>query len=323
MMDRASPEEASLPAPVAAIGTGRYETCAALADGTVVCWGEGTSGQLGDGSATDSAVPVLADGLTSAVEVAPAAVHVCARLGNGTVWCWGAGGSGRLGRGSTMPSNVPVQSMVVGATKLVSGGSTSCVILGDGTARCWGFNGSGGIGDNTTTDALAPVEPIGLGPVRAIMPRDVATCAVQTSGDVYCWGDNAYGQLGIGTTGGRKLVPNPVTTGSSTLGGADEVGLGIEHGCARLGGEVWCWGGNNRGQLGDGDVGPGRATAARVAGLPPVTRLAVGAYTTCALDESDGVWCWGAGDNGELGDGSTTQMRPIPTRSFTASCESN
>ncbi|NVB76852.1 MAG: RCC1 repeat-containing protein, partial [Kofleriaceae bacterium] len=178
-----------------------------------------------------------------------------------------------------------------------------------------------GVGDNTTLDALSPVEPVGLGAVRSITPRDAATCAVQTTGDVYCWGDNAYGQLGIGTIGGMALTSTRVTTASGFLGGADEVGLGIEHGCARLGSEVWCWGSNTVGQLGTGTVDAGRPIAARVAGLLAVTRLAVGAYTTCAIDAGDNVYCWGAGDNGELGNGTKNATQAQPALSFTAACD--
>jgi alpha-tubulin suppressor-like RCC1 family protein len=319
MMDRAAPTPVALPARTVSANGGRFDTCVALETGTVKCWGEGTSGQLGNGDNVSSATPVDVVGLTGAVEVAVAAVHACARLGNGTVWCWGEGGSGRLGTGDTMSSLVPVQvSGLTTAKHVVAGGSTTCAILDDDTVRCWGFNQQGGVGNNTTTDVLSPDEPIGLGTVRSIATRDVTTCGVTSGRAVMCWGGNGQGQVGTGTVGGIERVPVPVQTASGDLVGADEVGMGIEHGCARLGTEVWCWGRNDSGQLGDGGTGAGRPYAAPVVGLPPVEQLAIGAYTSCAVDTGRGVWCWGLGMNGELGGGTIIAAQPSPAQSFDA-----
>ncbi|MGE5186499.1 MAG: hypothetical protein ACM31C_30795, partial [Acidobacteriota bacterium] len=118
-------------------------------------------------------------------------------------------------------------------------------------------------------------------------------------------------------TGGNLLVPTAVLvgpTGSAQLTGADEVGQGIDFGCARLGTDVWCWGENTLGQLGDGTIGAGQPWATRVTGLPPVVQIGVAAYTTCALDTSNQVWCWGDGTHGELADGRTMVTAPSPVR---------
>ncbi len=319
MVDRPSPTRITLADRVVSASAGRYETCAALASGSAWCWGEGDSGQLGDGASATTATPVEVATLTNVVEVAAAAIHACARLASGDVWCWGAGGSGRLGTGSTMSSPVPVKTTAVAnAVRLVTGGSTTCAILADETLRCWGYNQSGGVGDGTTVDVTTPVEPMVIGAVSWVTMRDTTTCAVQRGGDVYCWGANNLGQAGTGSTSGAVVVPTPVRTATGPLIGADEVGQGIEHGCARLGTSVWCWGNNTSGQLGDGTTGPVRAYAAPVVGLPPVVQLGIGAYTSCAVDEERKVWCWGRGSNGELGSGLVTAVQPAPMLSFAA-----
>ena len=319
MMDRATPTTIALPDRVVHASAGRYETCVALANGRVSCWGEGDSGQLGDGNNTTSPTPVIVAKLTNAVEVAAAAIHACARLATGEVWCWGNGGSGRLGTGTQMGSLVPVQTLTItNAQRLIAGGSTSCVMLADNTLRCWGFNQYGGVGNNTMQDVLSPIEPMNIGAVRSVSSRDTTTCAARADGAVFCWGLNDRGQAGIGTTGGNVLVPTPVKTATVDLTGADEVGQGIEHGCARIGTAVWCWGRNDSGQLGDGTTGVGRPYAASVIGLPPVTQLGIGAWTSCAVDMNQAVWCWGMGSEGELGNGTTPVAQPTPLQSFDA-----
>jgi len=113
-------------------------------------------------------------------------------------------------------------------------------------------------------------------------------------------------------------VPTAVVDqNGSPLVGGDEVGQGIDFGCARTGTSVWCWGEDVVGQLGDGAGESSRSYAAPVTGLPPVTQIAVGAYSACALDTSMNVWCWGQGGQGELGDG-TRMGRPAPQISFAA-----
>ena len=319
MQDRSSPTPVALPDLVVSVSGGRYETCVALANGRVSCWGEGTSGQLGDGNSTTSSTPVIAANLTNAVEVAAAAVHACALLEIGEVWCWGNGANGRLGTGNQLTSPVPVRTQNITTAKhLFAGGSTSCAILLDDTLRCWGYNQDGEVGNNTMTDVLSPVEPMNIGAVRWVSTRDVTTCGVRADGAVMCWGGNAVGQAGIGTTGGNVLVPTPVKTATGDLIGADEVGQGIEHGCARTGTSVSCWGRNQYGQLGDGLQGAGRPYAAPVVGLPPVVQIAIGAWTSCAVDTQNAVWCWGLGMNGELGGGAIVGAQPMPMQSFAA-----
>lgn len=319
MVDRPAPTTIALPSRVVSAGGGRFETCAVLDTGTVYCWGEGTSGQLGDGNSTTSPSPVVVANLTDAVEVAPAAIHACARRATGEVSCWGDGTNGRLGTGDTTSSPVPVQTMgITTAKRLVAGGSTACAILADDTLRCWGYNQDGEVGNNTMTDALAPVEPLAIGTVRSVSTRDRTTCAARSDSAVLCWGANDLGQAGTGVIGANLLVPTSVKTTSGDLIGADEVGQGIAHGCARLGANVWCWGRNTNGQLGDGNVGAGRPYAAPVVGLPSITRIAIGAYTSCAVDTDQAVWCWGLGGNGELGNGQLLGNQPTPTLSFAA-----
>ncbi|MBN1441019.1 MAG: hypothetical protein JW929_16565 [Anaerolineales bacterium] len=142
-----------------------------------------------------------------------------------------------------------------------------------------------------TTLAITPL-PLAAGSAH--------TCMIADKGAIRCWGNNQSGQLGNATTGKASL---PVETGA-VPGGAAALAAGKNHTCAlSAGGEVYCWGANGRGQLGDG-TSDDRAVPAPVAGLQEKTvMLAAGDSFTCALSESGTVRCWGWNAEGQLGDG--------------------
>ncbi|MCB1029443.1 MAG: S-layer homology domain-containing protein, partial [Microthrixaceae bacterium] len=89
---------------VAALGN---HSCALLSSGGITCWGRNSHGQLGDGSTTQSLVPVTATGIGDAVSVAAGNIHSCAALASGQAKCWGHNQSGQLGDGSTTNKYVP------------------------------------------------------------------------------------------------------------------------------------------------------------------------------------------------------------------------
>ena len=131
--------------------------CAVLTTGSVDCWGENGSGELGDGNTTSSDVPVAVTGLTDAISVSDDGYQaLCALLTTGSVECWGDNQNGESGNGTigfTIPyTDVPVTvSSIDNAVSLSNDGTGAfCAVLASGGVDCWGSNNLGQLGDGTT-----------------------------------------------------------------------------------------------------------------------------------------------------------------------------
>ena len=203
-----------------------FHSCAVLQDGTVKCWGDNVSGQLGDGSRNGTSTPVTVQGITNAVSVSAGDFHTCALLQDGTASCWGSNGSGQLGDGTGRDSDTPV--MVSGISNAVSvdaGVAHNCAALADGTARCWGANRWSQIGDETPSayNVYAPGVVYGISSALSVTAGHDHSCAVLAGGLVRCWGLNTYGRLGDGRTGGpdSNSIPTLVVDISPTYGSSD------------------------------------------------------------------------------------------------------
>ena len=134
-------------------------------------------------------------------------------------------------------------------------------------------------------------------------------CALKTDGTLWCWGDNWAGALGDGTTTQRS-TPVQVTALENSVA---SVKAGYYHTCAvKTDGSLWCWGGNEKGQLGAGDT-ISRSTPVRIGPAEGWTAVATGAEHTCATRADGSLWCWGEGADGQLGTGDTTR-HPEPVR---------
>lgn len=109
------------------------------------------------------------------------------------------------------------------------------------------------------------------------------------------------------------------------LSGVAEIKVGYEHACARtLGGNVWCWGSDLAGQLGDGTT-TNRSTPTKVP-LVNIEEISLGANHSCARRSDDTVWCWGAGLESivdRVTDGGMTAPRQRTRRSLPTSASSN
>lgn len=262
-----------------------YHHCAILKDGSLYCWGRNENGEIGDGSVVSKTLPVKVALPQSALQVEASPTHTCAVLADRTVMCWGVGNK-------TPQAVLGLKNI----KEVATGTGYACAVDLIGTLFCWGNNVHGQLGTGDETYKPIPVQ-IMTG-VLQVSAGYGHTCAVKAGGTLQCWGHNNQGQLGIGSTT-DKASPTDVPGQTGVL----EVRCGGGHTCSRNATAMSCWGGDSQGQLG---TTPGADDKTpQLVNLIGVQSLALGLTDTGAIT-ADGVFMWGANQEGQLGNGTKT-----------------
>jgi LPXTG-motif cell wall-anchored protein len=307
------------------VAPGRYGALGLTNEGTVYAWGYNYYGQLGDGTTTDSLLPVPVKGvgglgvLSGVTDIAMGSYSSYAIV-DGNLFAWGDNAWGQLGDGSTSHRSTPVQVQGVGGSGSLSGissisaGEFFAVASGNGEAYAWGINNLGQLGSGTSGGyRTTPGKVVGLGGtgyltgILSVHSGEYQTYAI-TSNGLFSWGYNATGQLGDNTTTDSA---SPVRVlgvgGSGTLDGVTAVASGTNHAIAISDAGLVAWGNNAWGQLGDNTF-TNSSTPVRVLGeggagyLGNVTSISASSITSFARTDSYS-YSWGSNTEGELGAG--------------------
>jgi alpha-tubulin suppressor-like RCC1 family protein len=252
------------------IACGASFSCAVRATGTVMCWGSGLAGQMGNNTRAMQPMPGPVSNLDRVVAISAGESHACAVRDDGSLLCWGDGFDGQLGNGDQKDRLTPTPVTALDSVASVAGGARStCAMKKSGAVFCWGENKLGQLGSGAAnpTPNPSPTAVTGLDAIALWAGADHA-CAVKRGGAVACWGAGFLGQIGDGQ--GRADANTPTPSPSAVLGitSAVKIGTGGNHSCATTVNTILCWGENDRGQLGTGVAGIPLLSPESVLGYP-------------------------------------------------------
>ena len=307
------------------IDTGAVHTCGILENGSAMCWGRDTYGQLGDGGESTSNirpntyVDIPNDVTVSQIFTGP--YRTCAILSNDVTNCWGFNEDGQSGDESTNTYKSPTNAVKFPegrvAESMGMGHKHTCAILDNDQLACWGtdLHGALGNGDSNSEDQYLPVI-ISTPADRTTVKVEAGvshTCILMDDGGIMCWGRDNAGQLGNGESSPTTYAPeSDVILPEGRI--ATDISVGNEHSCAILDNKsVVCWGMNNYGQLGDNS-----STNAKIPTFPHLpngstaTKISSGSQHTCATIENGSLYCWGHNKNSRLGLGTSGGVHKIP-----------
>jgi alpha-tubulin suppressor-like RCC1 family protein len=277
-----------------AIVAGGFHSVAITADGQCYAWGGNDSGQLGDGTTTDSATPVrvlFPSSVTRVKALAAGARHNLAITNDG-VYAWGLNSDGQLGDGTRVSKSLPVRVDLSPSNLIVvsvaAGDAHSIANTEDGLYT-WGSNIAGQLGDGSLADSAVPVL-IGFGSPPASAFLDMGggsqhTLVVAAFGgansSILTFGYNGFGQLGDGTTIDSAVpvkiaFPNKVLPLKASAGPLFSL-------AATTDGDVYAWGSNAAGQLGLTAKSKLELAPAKVKAERNVIDVAAGFYHSLAL----------------------------------------
>jgi hypothetical protein len=280
---------------VASIATAGNTTAALMSDGTVYGWGDNVHGQLPDqGLHVDA--PVAPTKLPRLVQVCVGRRHGCGLDAlKRTLTCWGAvSGVG----GDIAPTPVDLGAEAVNVT---CGDLSTVVWMKDGTIRTLG-------------DATAALGRAGGPGTTPVVVPDVTNVLASTTGwyDTFvslgdggrqAWGKNLATEL---TVSGERATP----LDTPLLAPFTSIVAGVSFACGLKGTAVFCWGDNTWGQLGQPQGVSTSGTPVPITLAGPVSKLWGGGNHACARLEDGRLYCWGANDLGQLGDGTSSPASP-------------
>lgn len=283
-------------------------------NGQVWAWGYNAYGNLGDDSTTNRCTPVSVLGAKKTFcKITSGQNHIIVLQNNGQIWGWGYNNNGQLGDNTVASKRTPVS--------ILGGKKTFCEISAsqystfgiehDGQVWSWGYNTYGLLGIDSLDNKSTPVSVLGNKKTFCkIAGGTNHAIGLDYNGQVWAWGYNLYGRIGDNSLTSR-LTPVSILGDKKTF---CKITGGQNHTvCIQHNGQVWSWGYNNNGQLGDDSTTSKRTPVSIHGNKKTFCQISTGQNHTIGIEHNGNIWTWGYNTHGQIGDNSTTP-RYTPVR---------
>ncbi len=305
------------------VSAGHFHSCALSSNDQIYCWGMGSYGLMGNGSNSNQPIPNPINkpaGVNSWKSISNGNQHICAIADNNQAYCWGQNGRGQLGNGNNSNQSTPAQVLrptgVNWWKNINTGFRHTCAIADNDQMYCWGYGANGRLGNGLNSDQSTPVlanNPAGVTGWQNVFAGADQSCAFATNDQIYCWGRNSYGQLGNGNTTDQPTLTQVILP-TNVNSWKELKGVWLHYCAVADNDQMYCWGRNNDGQLGNGNTNNQSSPVqiASVSGAGQWQTFSPGANHTCAIAANHQMYCWGDNSTGSLGNNTTTNsLTPV------------
>ena len=320
-----SPTPIKFSAQATSVVSGGDYSCLLDETGTAFCWG--SFGPAAPSTTATANTPSPISQPAPFVSVTIGGTHACGLGNSGKAYCWGSNTYGELGVGTPGNPSQSAQEVLVGGSlgfaAIAAGVRHTCALDTGGAAWCWGDNEFGQLGSGTNTASPVPVLVGGGVRFVSIASGLFHVCGIDPGRVAYCWGRNSSGEVGSGSNQSTVLIPTIVSGGLSW----GSISPGGEHTCGVTVDNIgYCWGLNDKGQLGNSTNGPasppsGFDTYQANRPVPVQGNLAFRVIeagdekTSCGVSTIGEAYCWGWDNQGQLGIGRILFERAYDTHS--------
>lgn len=299
--------------------------------GHIWAWGDNESGQLGNGQGgrnqSENTPKDISKNFGGAkvVKISAGQSHSLAVDDTGNVWAWGSNSGGQVANNNIgeneiepIPQNISSYFEGVKVIEISAGGFHSLALDDRGRVWAWGYNGDNQLGTGNNEEEPVPQdisEKFGGVNIVQISAGEFHSLALDNSGAVWSWGSNTHGELGNGKGGRHETESTPQNISSMFAGSSIiKVFAGDNHSIALdSNGEIWSWGYNHYGQLGNGQSGENEknVTPQNISDYfrtSKIVEVDAGSDYSLALDSSGNIWSWGHNWSGQLGNGISEEI---------------
>jgi alpha-tubulin suppressor-like RCC1 family protein len=266
---------------VVLVRLGNDHSAVLTSSGRVWTWGRNHNGQLGDGTITNRSIPTDITGnfnLVAGEKIIDIALgrplqtstdghRTAAYTSNGRVFIWGNNFAGQIGDGTIFNQNQPIDITSIFSFQanetivdLQIGANHQILITSLGRVMMWGSNTHGQLGDGTKVDKKTPVDItsafnlVGEEKITSVRLGGNFSTAMSSTNRVFLWGNSATELNALGVVAGETTTPIDATSALNVVSGDQvaHVRIGSNHaGILTKNGQVWLWGGNGSGQIGN------------------------------------------------------------------------